>query len=329
MRTLITAIALLLQCALLAQPSIDRLGFATYAPVYGYHDVPYLPAGKPGSGMKWDFSALPQGAIVPYRWTTTDIAPGAGAFPVKAQVLQVPGEPTAYYQLGDTALYWLGTYADTALIRFDPPMAILDLPCTYNTQWQDSGVAAVTGAGRLHIRITRLTAQADAWGTLVMPYGVVPNTIRVRYELIVTDRDDPARIALSETRYAWYCERTPMPLLVISEKRGWPPPERTLRWLDGTWQDKPESLFQPVALYVFPDPCDDVAYVDLPARRPDRTVVQLVDGSGQVRREWLAEFSAPQTRRMTLEMNDVPSGRYTLTWMGTDGTLGNARLVKR
>ena len=93
MRTLITAIALLLQFTLLAQPSIDRLGFATYAPVYGYHDVPYLPAGKPGSGMKWDFSALPQGAIVPYRWTTTDIAPGAGAFPVKAQVLQVPGEP--------------------------------------------------------------------------------------------------------------------------------------------------------------------------------------------------------------------------------------------
>jgi hypothetical protein len=28
-------------------------------------------------------------------------------------------------------------------------------------------------------------------------------------------------------------------------------------------------------------------------------------------------------------MNDVPSGHYTLTWIGTDGTLGNARLQKR
>lgn len=312
-----------------AQPTLDKLGFLSFAPVYGYHDVPYQPAGKPGAGVKWDFSALPQGAIVPYRWTTTDIAPGAGAFPAKAQVLQVPGEPTVYYQLGDTALYWLGTYADTALVRFDPPMALLDLPCTYNTQWQDSGVAAVTGAGHLHIRITRMKVQADAWGTLVMPYGVVPNTLRVRYELVASDRSDPGRTVLSETRYAWYCDRTPMPLLVVSERTGWPPPERTTRWLDGTWQTDPASLFLPVALSVFPDPCDDVAYVDLPAARPGRTVLQLVDGSGQVRREWLAEFSSPQTRRMTLEMNDVPSGRYTLAWMGPEGTWGNARLVKR
>ena len=31
-------------------------------------------------GLKWDYSALPMGTIVPYEWTTTAIAPGAGAF---------------------------------------------------------------------------------------------------------------------------------------------------------------------------------------------------------------------------------------------------------
>lgn len=319
----------LAHAAALAQPTIDRLGLDQYASVYGYHDVPFMPVGKGGVGVKWDYSGLPKGAIVPYRWTTTDIAPGAGAFPTDAMVLQVPGEPTAYYQLGDTALYWLGTYTDTALVRFDPPLAMLDLPCSYSTTWQDTGVAAITGAGRLHLRITSLTAEADGWGTLVMPYGTVPNTLRVRYRLVAADRSDPSRVVLSETRYAWYCERTPMPLLVISEKTGWPPPERTLRWLDGTWQTKPESLFQPVALFAFPDPCDDVAYVDLPAVQADRTVLQLIDATGQIRKQWSAEFNSPQTRRLTLEMNDVSAGQYTLTWIGTNGTLGNARLQKR
>lgn len=319
---------LLIATAVHAQPTLDRRVFPSAGTVYGYHDTPYMAAGKAGMGMKWDYGSLPFGAVVPYQWTTTDIAPGAGAFPSKALVLQVPGEPTAYYQTGDTALYWLGSYSDTALVRFDPPLAILDLPCTIGTQWLDTGVAAVTGAGRLAMRSTLLRANADAWGTLIMPYGEVQNVLRVRSELKVTARNDPQHVILSEVRYSWYCDRTPMPLLIITERFGWPP-ERTLRWLDGTWQTDPASLFRPIVLRPFPDPCDDMTVVDLPATRADRTVLQLVDGNGQVRREWLAEFSGPETRRMTLQMNEVPSGAYTLAWVGTSGTLGSSRLTKR
>lgn len=321
-------LTLLVASTALAQPMLDRGMFPSAAAVYGYHDTPFMAAGKAGMATKWDYSSLPPGALVPYQWTTTDIARGAGAFPSTALVLQVPGEPTAYYQTGNTALYWLGSYSDTALIRFDPPLAILDLPCTIGTQWRDTGVAAVTGAGRLDMRVTTLTAHADAWGTLIMPYGEVPNVLRVRSELKVTARNDPERVLLSEVRHAWYSDRTPMPLLIITERYGWPP-ERTLRWLDGTWRTDPASLFRPIVLRPFPDPCDDMTVVDLPATRADRTVLQLVDGSGQVQKEWLAEFTGPETRRFTLQMNDVPSGAYTLSWIGTAGTLGSSRLTKR
>lgn len=312
-----------------AQPVLDRQVFPVTGSIFGYHDVPFQASGRPGIALKWDYSTLPTGTIVPYEWTTTDIAPGAGAFPADALVQKVPGEPTAYYQRGDTALYWLGTYTDSALVRFDPPLAVLDLPCGMNTQWTDTGIAAVTGSGRIDMRVTSLHAQADAWGTLVMPYGTVENVLRVRYELKVVSRKDPAAVHMREVRYAWYCDRTPMPLLVVVERSGWPPPERYTRWLDGSWRDGPEKLFRPVVLHVFPDPCDDVVTVDLPALRADRTLLQLVDGNGQVRKEWLAEFPGPQTRRMTLQMNDVPSGGYTLSWIGTNGTLGSTRLTKR
>ncbi|MBK8500070.1 MAG: hypothetical protein IPL52_14920 [Flavobacteriales bacterium] len=312
-----------------AQPTLDQHVFPTAGTVYGYHDVAYRAASKPGIAQKWDYSTLPTGTIVPYQWTTTSIAPGAGAFPDNALVQQVPGEPTAYYLQGDTALLWLGTYTDSALVRFDPPIAVLDLPCGMNTHWTDTGLAAVTGSGRIDIRLTTLHAQADAWGTLVMPYGTVENVLRVRYELSVTSRKDPRVVHMREVRHAWYCDRTPMPLLVVVERSGWPPPERFMRWLDGSWQDDPGSLFRPIVLRAFPDPCVDIAYVDLPAARADRTLLQLIDGNGQVQKQWLAEFTGPQTRRMTLPMNDVPVGHYTLTWTGTSGTLGNARLEKQ
>jgi len=321
--------ALLTSGSAAAQPVLDHHMIPTTGTVFGYHDIPFLGAGKTGTAQKWDFSALPTGTIVPYEWTTTAISPGAGAFPSTALVLKVPGEPTAYYQPGDTALHWLGTYSDTALVRFDPPLDILDLPCTMYTTWRDSGIAAITGSGRIDIRVTTLEATADAWGTLLMPYGQVEDVLRVRYELNVRSRSEPNRVHLREVRYAWYCTRTPMPLLVVVERNGWPPPERYTRWLDGSWQDDPRSLFRPVELHVFPDPCDDVATVDLPARKADRTILQLVDGNGHVQKEWLAEFSGVETRRMTLQMNDVPSGAYTLTWTGRDGTLGSTRLTRR
>ena len=67
----------------------------------------------------------------------------------------------------------------------------------------------------------------------------------------------------------------------------------------------------------------------LPAARADRTVLQLLDEQGNARKQWPVEFNSPQTRRMTLEMSEVPSGNYTLNWIGTNGTIGNARLEKR
>ncbi|MCC6939167.1 MAG: hypothetical protein IT226_13185 [Flavobacteriales bacterium] len=325
----ITLCALVVSLSASAQPTLDQRAIPVTGSIFGYHDIPFLPAGRPGIAMKWDLSALPYGTIVPYQWTTTDIAPGAGAFPAKALVLAVPGEPTSYYQAGDTALYWLGAYSDNALVRFDPPLPILDLPCSYLSAWSDSGVAAVTGAGRIDMRMTSLNAQADSYGTLVMPYGIVNNVLRVRYELTVTSKADPKTIHLREVRYAWYCDQTPMPLLLVVERFGWPPPERYMRWLDGSWRDDPAALFRPVELHPFPDPCEDQVVVDLPALRADRTVIQLVDAGGQISKQWSVEFTSPEKRRMTLSMTDVPSGQYTLSWIGTNGTLGSSRLTKR
>lgn len=312
-----------------AQPTIKRQPLPDQGTVFGYHDVPYTPPGKAGNGLKWDFSGLSSGGIVPYHWGNIGVAPGAGAFPASASVMQIPGEATSYYQVGDTALFWLGTYSDSALVRFDPPLAVIDLPCGMNTTWADSGIAAVTGTGRIDLRVTHIEGRADAWGTLVMPYGEVEDVLRIRTELRVTAQGHPEAVHLHEIRYSWYCDRTPMPLLVAVERSGWPPPRQFMRWLDGSWRDDPNRLFQPVVLHPFPDPTDGLITLDLPAVAADRTIVQLIDGGGQVRKQWLAEFTREENRRLTLDLTGVPSGYYTLTWTGTNGTIGNGRIQKR
>lgn len=221
-----------------------------------------------GENAKWDLSGLPNGSLVAYRWTTTDIAPGAGAFPTNALVLQVPGEPTAYYQRGDTALY--GGHLErkclgaVRLAAGHSGPALWPLhnmarhgPCRGDRRGPDRHAGDHDHGAR------------PCLGTLVMPYGVVKDVLRVRHELRVTPRNDPDNVLLSEVRLAWYSDRTPMPLLVVTERTGWEP-AHTLRWLDGSWQDDPASIFRPIALRAFPDPCDDVTYITCPQSQTAR-----------------------------------------------------------
>lgn len=312
-----------------AQPTLDRGVFPTTGSIFGYHDVTYMKPGSSGGGVRWDFSMLPTGTIVPYTWSTTDVAPGAGAFPSDALVREVPGDPTTYFEQTDTALMWMGTYSDTALLRFDPPLRELVLPCNINDGWTDSAIVAVTGAGRMQILDVLYTVKAESWGTLIMPYGVVNNVMRLRSDLALIDRRYSQWPMRTETRYSFYCEKTPMPLMVISERKGWAPPDRLLRWLDGSWQEDPAMLFRPVVLRPFPDPCVDIITIDLPAAKAERTVLQLIDGAGNITKQWPQEFTSPQTRRLTLDVSSEPAGQYNLTWIGSDGVLGSARLTKR
>lgn len=315
--------------SVIAQPVLSDDDLPVAGTMYAYHDVPYLKPGPPGEGMRWDYTALPAGTLMPYQWTTSDVAPGAGAFPQHALVEIIPGEPAFYYVETDSTFLWMGSYSDTALLRFDPPLRAIKFPCSIGMQWSDSGVVALTGSGRIAMRNVVHTVKADAWGTLIMPYGVVNDALRLRSELLLIDPKYPDAPVRREVRYSWYCDKTPMPLLTIIERTGWYPPDRILRWLDGSWRDGEQNLFQPIRLRVFPDPCDDVATIDLPASRPDRTVLQLIDGGGNVTKYWQVEFTSPETRRLVLPMSDVPSGHYTLAWVGTNGTLGTVRLERR
>ena len=71
---------------------LDQRVLPATGTIFGYHDIPYFAAGKSGIAMKWDYGNLPTGSIVPYEWVTTDMAPGAGAFPADALVQKIPGE---------------------------------------------------------------------------------------------------------------------------------------------------------------------------------------------------------------------------------------------
>jgi len=102
-----------------------------------------------------------------------------------------------------------------------------------------------------------------------------------------------------------------------------------MRWLDGSWRDGEQSLFHPIRLRVFTDPCVDYATIDLPASRADHTVLQLVNGMGKTVQTWSVGSTRPETRRLTLEMTGLSLDHCTLRWVGSKGNFGMVRLEKQ
>lgn len=312
-----------------AQPVLRTDKLPAAGTVYAYHDVPYLKPLPPQANMRWDYTALPSGAMMPYQWSTTLLSPGSGAFPTESLVLRIPGEPAQYYLQSDSSLMLLGSYGDTELLRFDPPLRPVSYPSSIGMDWQDSGVVALSGSGRIALLQVRHTVKADAWGSLAMPYGVIQQVIRLRSELVLIDPKFSDQPVSTEVRYTWYCDQTPMPLLTVVERSGWNPPDGIMRWLDGSWREGEQSLFRPIRLRVFPDPCVDHATIDLPATGPDQTVLQLINSMGKIVKTWNVEFTQAETRRLTLQMSAVPTDHYTLQWVGSKGTIGSVRLEKQ
>lgn len=258
-----------------AQPVLRTDKLPASGTVYSYHDVLYLKPLPPQANMRWDYTALPSGAVIPYQWSTALLSSGSGSFPTESLVLRIPGEPAQYYLQSDSSLMLLGSYSDTELLRFDPPIRHVSYPSSIGMKWQDSGVVALSGSGRIALLQVRHTVKADAWGSLTMPYGVIEQVIRLRSELVLIDPKFSDEPVSTELRYNWYCDQTPMPLLSVVERSGWNPPDRIMRWLDGSWREGEQSLFRPIRLHVFPDPCIDIATIDLPAIKADQTVLQL------------------------------------------------------
>ena len=43
-------------------------------------------------------------------------------------------------------------------------------------------------------------------------------------------------------------------------------------------------------------------------------------------KQWNVEFNSNQSRTINYDVSDLATGHYTVVWVGTNGTIGNARL---
>jgi hypothetical protein len=173
--------------------------------------------GAAGTAMTWNFNTLHQYGSDTLVFTSCASTVHCSDFPgatISGYVVSSPTTPN-YYNISATALSNLGGYS-TVPIYYSNYQDISRYPFTYGDSYIDTFSSIFTSSGYTYHRVGTITVTADAYGTLVLPYGTFLNVLRIKTTELFDDTTmiTPPTIWHYRTDiYTWYAPDYHMELL--------------------------------------------------------------------------------------------------------------------
>lgn len=311
----LTVIALAFINPLQAQPTITTASF-TPQPGENFlvHLFPYQAAGIGGAGLIWDFSGVTATGTANMNHVDPASTPSSASFP-DATVAVSQGTAYSYFEGTSSAWYYNGVVASGNLIPYSDAEKLMEFPFTYNDSYSDNFGATFT-AGVTITRAGTVNVSADAYGTLMLPYGTINNVIRVKVIENYTDSYTitvPVTLTYAATNYYWYKADTHYPVLSISSLDQ----DGTL-YQGATYLDQAhisaveENIANAINLNVFPNPSGSVATVSFELMQPEQIVLSVYNSVGQLVKVMEQNQLGAGNHRYELNTSDYAAGLYTL-----------------
>ena len=164
-----------------AQPIINSTDLNPYIGLavnyYTFTPFPF-DGGPSGANVTWDFSGVsPNDSVFANYVNPASTIHGAN-FPTSTIASQIVGTGFEYLNANSNFMARVGIDANGIMMPYTDEEKIITYPATYNTTFTDSFVASFTSSIVFYRRGT-VTMTADAWGTLILPWGSVSNVLRV------------------------------------------------------------------------------------------------------------------------------------------------------
>jgi hypothetical protein len=235
----------------------------------------------------------------------------ADSFPTATIAAQDTGGVYAYSAFTTSGGEFLGiSIPGQDPIIYSDPMTHVVFPCTYNTTWTDDFAADFSFGGVDFVRTGTVSATADAYGTLILPWGSISDVLRATY---VEDYEDAGLITLSTHReYTYYMVAgTHYPLVQVysftSTVLGNSTTITGAQWMDETSTQVATVPVTP-RLEAYPVPANDVLNVRLDGDGP--ATLELLDAQGRPVMHRSANGNGP--RLVQMGTSNLSAGTYTL-----------------
>jgi len=218
MRSTATFFMLVSAISFFGQPTIEYQDPASYVGMVftQYYAEEGIDPGAAGAEVIWDFSVLP--AATENSGTFFDAASSAyGEFYPLANFASCSGDNCSYIFSEESGFSDCGFHGIDWSIVMDDTKRIIQYPCNYGDTFTDAYHGLFTGT-LFYDRTGTVTVEADAWGTLIMPWGTVNNVLRVRTQESHYDDEEEFGIYHSDS-YAWYSPTTYS--VILTSFTGW------------------------------------------------------------------------------------------------------------
>lgn len=313
-----------------AQPTLT---FATNAPVagttYTIEHGNYVSPGSGGAAQSWDLSGLTSDSTAVMQLVAPSTTTNGAQFP-NATVAEVSAPVTSYYQVTANGIGFAGSDDGTSLIANTPAPRYLAFPCSMGTSWSTPYEAQFNYDGNDVFRSGTVSGEADGYGILTMPWGTVPNVLRIHLMNVVQDSMALFTLHYTYDSYVYYRVGRSYPIAelvtaTIDMGFGEPQVEQFSRWTSELSTGITAAAMVDGDLHVYPNPASGEVNFAMPAEMGTGTTVSVMDASGR-----LVQQLAPITGTLAhLEVQDLASGLYTLMLTGREGQRIATRFIKR
>lgn len=300
---------------------------------FTYNAAPWVVPGPEGASQTWNHASLPTGATQSHSYVTPASTGYGGTFPTSNVADNNGNGAYGFYNTSASGIDLVGAYsgASGVTIPYQNPERILNYPLSYNGSWSDNLTANFTTNGFPVVRAGSISGQADAYGTLIMPYGTVNNVLRVRtIEDYSDDVDGLYTIDYYFVNHYYYKPGTHAPLMAHYDQSttllGNETISQSVIWLAGGPTGVMEALVNDIGIDVFPNPATEQASIVF-SSNGGTIQLELTDAMGRLVRQDSHAGMHMGIERIYLDVQDLPAGIYQVRIRTADGQQGVQRMV--
>lgn len=332
MKFTLVSILVLVHCELDGQ----TLNQANTGPIpgdtYTVQRGPYAAQGASGNGQTWDHSDLISLGATSFGYVTPASTGVATSFPGSTVALPFPGVPGSYvfYNVTSTGLYQLGARQSGSTLFYNDSEMLIPFPCSFGTTWVDDFTSNYTNGGQPGLRSGFISGEADATGTLILPYGSIQNVIRLH---ITESSEDYISgvpyFTYDSDHYLYYKPGFHGPIFGIyqttSSTFGNPTEVNYTQWADADDVSVQDLIENSIGVEVFPIPADDRMTINF-SSQGGTIQFDVVDLHGRTIHQETRSASSGLDQHV-LDVSRFAPGIYHLRLTNNNGETGIHRLV--
>lgn len=309
-----------------AQPTIDGAATPSIGDVLEISVVndPTLSQGPAGVDITWDFSNLSAVSSQSAQVIAADNAPNSSSF-ANASIAIAYSEGLSFgstsnitHEFFDAAggsFLKNGFVTNDLVVPYNNPQTLVPAAFTYNDTHSDEFAGTFDISDQSTIEKTgQISVFADAYGSLILPYGTIDDVLRVKITEEYTDKLLGAAVEFQyfiET-YAWYSPRFAYPLLVISSEVVQDSPQPAVSTVYYSQIAKVTSTKEAVVKHftVAPNPTRAFSQLQYELVKPSDVQLSIYNVAGQIVHTVNRQLQAAGRYTESVDFANYPKGMY-------------------